>query len=348
MATQDKTPSTESQVARYVLSALISAGALGLGLVHIAFPDVKIDNYTIVLFVIGIAPWLAPLFKSIELPGGWKFEFKEFQRQVQEDLKKKDEKVEELQTRVQKVEQFAFSGAVDQTEKESLNAALVSYHDFLKGLGFDLSEEAPSVFIDTESKYNAYYDPGNRRIVIGKPFADDLDVLFHEYTHHVLMGNVSVKFEELDSDAVRLESGIADYFPCSFNNDSKLAEKMGAYLQSEGIGAKPYLRNLENERQFDEIKAETPPQDAGEVWGGVFWDMREVFGREAADAAIADAWVATGQQLSTRAAAVTFVQELAKAAASKLGQPAADHVPTLFVRRKFKMKLPARTRTRRT
>ncbi|MFH5832359.1 hypothetical protein [Halalkalibaculum sp. DA384] len=55
----------------------ITAGALLIAIAHLIWPDLKIDAITLTLIMIAIIPWLAPLFKSVELPGGWKFEFQE-------------------------------------------------------------------------------------------------------------------------------------------------------------------------------------------------------------------------------------------------------------------------------
>jgi hypothetical protein len=63
---------------------IISAGALVLALVHLLFPDIKIDAITALLLVVAVIPWLAPIFKSVELPGGLKVEFQEFERVKQE------------------------------------------------------------------------------------------------------------------------------------------------------------------------------------------------------------------------------------------------------------------------
>lgn len=62
------------------LRQLISLGALLLALVHVVWPKVAIDAVALILVVIAILPWLAPLVKSLELPGGWKLEFQELQR----------------------------------------------------------------------------------------------------------------------------------------------------------------------------------------------------------------------------------------------------------------------------
>ena len=51
-------------------------------LAHIVWPELKIDAITIALLVIATLPWLAPLVKSIELPGGWKLEFAQISKQL--------------------------------------------------------------------------------------------------------------------------------------------------------------------------------------------------------------------------------------------------------------------------
>lgn len=62
------------------LRQVVSLGALGLALAHIIMPELAIDAVTLALMVIAILPWLAPLVKSLELPGGWKVEFQELQK----------------------------------------------------------------------------------------------------------------------------------------------------------------------------------------------------------------------------------------------------------------------------
>ncbi len=54
------------------LAKIISLVALLLALAHILFPNARVDLTTVFLFVVAALPWLAPLFKSVELPGGLK------------------------------------------------------------------------------------------------------------------------------------------------------------------------------------------------------------------------------------------------------------------------------------
>lgn len=61
----------------------VSLGALLFVLAHLIWPTFAIDAVTITFVVIAILPWLAPLIKSLELPGGLKVELRELvQREV--------------------------------------------------------------------------------------------------------------------------------------------------------------------------------------------------------------------------------------------------------------------------
>ncbi len=58
----------------------ITVSAIVIAIVHLVWPDLSIDGITLALFVVAVLPWLAPLLKSLELPGGWKVEFQELQK----------------------------------------------------------------------------------------------------------------------------------------------------------------------------------------------------------------------------------------------------------------------------
>ena len=65
------------------LRLVVSLGALVVAGAHLAWPHLAIDPITIVLLVVALVPWLAPIFKSLEFPGGWKIEFQELQKAAQ-------------------------------------------------------------------------------------------------------------------------------------------------------------------------------------------------------------------------------------------------------------------------
>jgi uncharacterized protein YutE (UPF0331/DUF86 family) len=72
--------SVNSPVPFKMLRQVVTLSALILAIAHLIWPDIAIDAITLALVVIAILPWLAPLFKSLELPGGWKVEFQELQK----------------------------------------------------------------------------------------------------------------------------------------------------------------------------------------------------------------------------------------------------------------------------
>lgn len=76
-------PTTQAAVLRWA----ITIGALAIVLVRLYWPNLKIDGVSALLIGIATVPWLQPLFKSLELPGGWKVEFRDFEavRQKAED-----------------------------------------------------------------------------------------------------------------------------------------------------------------------------------------------------------------------------------------------------------------------
>lgn len=69
------------------IKVIISIVAAFVGFLHIIFPKVNIDIITVTLIALGIIPWLEPLFKSVELPGGVKLEFQELEK-IEEEAKK--------------------------------------------------------------------------------------------------------------------------------------------------------------------------------------------------------------------------------------------------------------------
>src|SRR5712691_13469752 len=62
------------------LRQVVTLGALAIALVHLLWPTLAIDAITLALLVIALLPWLAPIFKSLEFPGGWKVEFQDLQK----------------------------------------------------------------------------------------------------------------------------------------------------------------------------------------------------------------------------------------------------------------------------
>lgn len=65
----------------------ITCSAILVGLIHLFFPSLKIDAIFITLIIVAIVPWLEPLLKSVELPGGLKVEFQDLKK-IEDEAKK--------------------------------------------------------------------------------------------------------------------------------------------------------------------------------------------------------------------------------------------------------------------
>lgn len=65
----------------------ITTSAVLVGVTHLFFPNLKIDAIFITLIVVAIIPWLEPLLKSVELPGGLKVEFQDLKK-IEDEAKK--------------------------------------------------------------------------------------------------------------------------------------------------------------------------------------------------------------------------------------------------------------------
>ncbi|MDJ0660140.1 MAG: hypothetical protein QNJ42_11715 [Crocosphaera sp.] len=179
---------------------------------------------------------------------------------------------------------FEQSTALDQELLKRIEQLFDSYFSYLDKVGFSYPEE--KVIVKEERKsLNAYYS--NNQIFIHSKLADDPTVPLREYNHHLLMLN---KDQEWKGNYAAIESGLADYFACSFLNTPYVGEKAIKVYDPN----KPYIRTLSNNKNFDELKSLQPwnyPQSGGEVWGGAFWQIRTKLGRDVADSIIASAWL---------------------------------------------------------
>jgi F0F1-type ATP synthase membrane subunit b/b' len=62
----------------------ITIVAVGLFAWHLAQPSAQIDQIALLLLVFAALPWLSAIFTGVELPGGWKFAFRELREKVNE------------------------------------------------------------------------------------------------------------------------------------------------------------------------------------------------------------------------------------------------------------------------
>jgi hypothetical protein len=59
---------------------VITGAAMVVALIHLIWPSFSLDTTYIVLIVVAVIPWLAPIIKSVELPGGIKIEVQDVEQ----------------------------------------------------------------------------------------------------------------------------------------------------------------------------------------------------------------------------------------------------------------------------
>lgn len=69
----------ENAVETKTLQQLVTLVALVFAALHLIWPKLSIDAITLILLVMAAIPWVAPIFKSLEFPGGMKVEFQQLQ-----------------------------------------------------------------------------------------------------------------------------------------------------------------------------------------------------------------------------------------------------------------------------
>lgn len=263
----------------------ISAVALALAVAHVIWPHVKIDGVAVVLLALATVPWLAPIFNSIELPGGWRFEY----RQIQRDVQQVKHRVGEVERRLQ------ISGAATPELERMLDTAVGAFAGYLAAIEPALEAPLPSVHLQPRLG-NAQYDHKLHQIQLDPGLADDPYAVMREYAHHVLFG-----VHPDGNDGV--ESGVADYLIASHSGDPRLGVLAVAFFRRNFDGfTRAELRNLTNALRFDDLPESASPQEVGEVWGGALWDLRERVGQADADRLVAAAWLAAPQPAEFAAA----------------------------------------------
>jgi len=289
----------------WVLSIVITVVGLLLAAAHIAWPErIQIDAVTLGLLLLAAAPWLGRIFQSVEFPGGWKLTYREFQQRVERELSEGKQQVDRLADRVQRVEQFVFSGGTPQ-QQDLLNRALVDFDRYMKGLGYRDDRPLPEIQVGPSESarglpyqdYNASYLGDQNLILVGSALAEDPDVVLREYCHHILQGLIPQNphgggWGKEDTEAMvhgstAIQSALADYFPCSFKGDPCYGRAAAhAFRAAFKNFDDDCLRDLSTDRDVASLGSETTPQQAGEVWAGAFWQLRSTEGAARIDSAL--------------------------------------------------------------
>jgi hypothetical protein len=208
--------------------------------------------------------------------------------------------------------------AFDQTEdlpdtlQTSLHQQFDDYFKYLDTLGFPAPKGKVRIKVQRMPSPNAYYADDSNTIFIDPRVVADTSIPLREYNHYVLMAKGKKQLWVGQYSAI--ESGLADYFICSFLNNPKLGEKSA---KAFGLD-RSYIRLLDNDRKFNELDGGVNlTYDGAEIWGGAFWQIRDKLERDLADSVIAKAWLNTTWSKSESKKAGAFVKALLMAARSE-------------------------------
>jgi hypothetical protein len=177
-----------------------------------------------------------------------------------------------------------------------MQTALTSFQTFLQDAGFRIRsagtikyEIVPGDLIEFGgNKYYAFYDATTLTMKVASTYAGDVDLIRHEYMRHVLTDGHS---EMVDIDpgsgwwkGFAIDSGLAMYFPCSFDQSSVFA----ANYPELRVDLKAKTKS--RAQALDLISA----CDVGnKLWGVAFWELRERFDDpKSVDRLLAFAWLA--------------------------------------------------------
>lgn len=198
---------------------------------------------------------------------------------------------------------FEPAAALTSSVQSELQRSLEKYIGYLDGLGFPAPDKKVIIGIDREIRSNVYYIPSTSELKIGEDVLMDTSAALNQYGHHILIGVQPTVGASAPDEVSAIEAGLADYFAASFLQNPKVGEAM-----SKVIGySQPYLRTMDNERSFTDAK---PAQsiENGEIWGGLFWELRQRFTREKFDSILAKAWRTVAFPKTGSDAPAVFVQ----------------------------------------
>ncbi len=240
------------------------------------------------------------------------------------------------------MEKFTAVASADLTAErvDRYSKLLTDFQKYLHKAGFTIKQEGEiKVSIDKRDKnlkegVMAYFDDNKKTIFVNSKYADETDVLLHAYMRHILPkenGNPENQTEwdknpELWS-YYALESAVAPYYVCSFNNRPTLGSGKNVIFDLS-------ISKKNRKKVFD---GQTAIIEGVPIWGSSFWELRNVLGADKADASLTKCW--NTWELSTPVAHVTnsFIDKLIEIIRAENNQ-LAENAIDIFIRHGLRSK----------
>jgi hypothetical protein len=294
----------EEEPGRSLAPLVVSAAALVLAAVHVAFPDVTVDGATLILLAVAALPWLAPILKSVTLPGGFEVVLRDIQEKVVSVQAQVDESSRRVDDLASSVRELLFEGEPVAAERRTeISTVVANFRAFLADRGMPVPPSDPRVKIMADVRVPYYVGGEPPEIVIG-PATSSGDTL-RAYAHHVI--GALYKDRAFSSPRHGVQYGLVGYFTCSHEGVAPFAEPMPDDVLTEALTTPMQS----NEEVFH----------VGEAWAQLFWGLRDDAGAEVADRLLASAWVGSAGRRGDFAK--VFTRRLVEEARASAGpQPA--------------------------
>jgi hypothetical protein len=139
---------------------------------------------------------------------------------------------------------------------------------------------------------NSWYSPGLRRLTFGVggvDDAEDAEIILHEFGH-ALQDAICPDFGQ-SPEAAAMGEGFGDYLAASFFADRKpwhLRATVGSWDAIADGGDPPCMRRVDEPLTFESFdhSPDADEHENGKIWAAALWEIRQVVGREVADAVI--------------------------------------------------------------
>jgi hypothetical protein len=186
--------------------------------------------------------------------------------------------------------QFVPSSALTPALKQQLETSLNRFKAYLTKVGFPTMEGAVAVDIRPGTTIQvdgqecvAVWHATAASIIVARAFATDQVSVLRQLAHKIIVAP-----DDPSSAGHAIKSGLATYFPCSFTNHPIMGDK--ASKAGKLVFPPQDLRNRRRLGEIDLKDWSSVQNDGSVVWGGTFWQLRELLGAEHIDSLLAKAW----------------------------------------------------------
>jgi hypothetical protein len=175
------------------------------------------------------------------------------------------------------------------------------FQTYLINLGYAPKEAKIAIEILKTNKSDALAYYQNGVIFVAEKAANDLDIIFREYLHHVLYSRRDIK--SVGPEISALESGVADYLVASHAGSPRIyAKAFGTPVDLEKGG---------------KIKPASGHEDRitlGRSWASLFYGLRQKLGSAVSDKLVLGAWFGLPAALPDNAAPENMIGNMLKSA----------------------------------